>query len=155
MNPERYEVFADNIETGFAKAGNGKSLKNFSISPFVTAVMGDNLEQCRMPVKAKMALYIGGMGPRGKNFYNDYAKVLGYEEAAVKIQDLFLAGKREEAIAAVPNALVDEAALVGPKERIVERLQAWKAADILGHVDAMLIDTGDVATLRVIAEEML
>lgn len=155
MNPERYDIFADSIESGFAKAGNGKSLKNFSVSPFVSAVMGDNLEHCRMPVKGMMALYIGGMGAKGKNFYTDYAKALGYEEAALKIQDLYLAGKKEEAMAAVPDSLVDEVALVGPKERIVERLQAWKVADKLGHVSAMLIGTGDIGTLRVIAEEML
>ena len=75
-----------------------------------------------------MALYIGGMGARDKNFYNDLAKRLGYEEAAVKIQDLFLDGKKIEATAAVPDALVDAVHLVGPKERIRDRLQAWKEA---------------------------
>ena len=81
-----------------------------------------------MPVKGMLALYIGGMGARGKNFYNDYAKRLGYEAAAVKIQDLYLDGKKAEAMAAVPDELVDEIALVGPKERIRERLAAWKAS---------------------------
>jgi alkanesulfonate monooxygenase SsuD/methylene tetrahydromethanopterin reductase-like flavin-dependent oxidoreductase (luciferase family) len=155
MNPDRYDIFAPNIEKGFAKAGGGKSLADFAIAPFVTAVMGDDVERCRMPVKGMMALYIGGMGARGKNFYNDYCKALGFEDAAVKIQDLYLAGKKDEAMAAVPNELVDGAALVGPKERIVERLQAWKAAGKLRHVDSMLIGSGDAATLKVIAEEML
>jgi hypothetical protein len=77
-----------------------------------------------------LALYIGGMGARGKNFYNDYAKRLGYEEAAVKIQDLFLAGKKAEAMAAVPDALVDEISLIGPKERIRDRVAAWKASPV-------------------------
>lgn len=155
MNPERYDIFSDSIEAGFAKAGNNKSLKDFSISPFVTAVMGDDVERCRMPVKGMMALYIGGMGARGKNFYNDYAKAMGYEDAAVKIQDLYLDGKKDEAMAAVPDELVDSVALVGPKERIVERLQAWKTAGKKGHVSAMLVGSGDVATLKVIADEML
>jgi len=155
MNPDRYDVFGPSIEKGFAKAGGGKSLRDFAIAPFVSAVMGDDLDMCRMPVKGMMALYIGGMGARGKNFYNDYCKALGFEDAAVKIQDLYLAGKKDEAMAAVPNELVDGAALVGPKERIVERLQAWKKANTLGHVDSMLIGTGDLATLKVIADEML
>jgi len=155
MNPDRYDVFGTSIEKGFAKAGGGKSLENFAISPFVTAIMGDDVEQCRMPVKGMMALYIGGMGARGKNFYNDYCKALGFEDAAVKIQDLYLDGKKEEAMAAVPNELVDGAALVGPKERIIERLQAWKQADKLGHVDSMLISSNGVDTLKVIADEML
>ena len=70
-----------------------------------------------MPVKMHLALYIGGMGARDKNFYNDYAKRLGYEEAAVQIQDLFLAGKKMEAVAAVPDALVDDVHLVGSARR--------------------------------------
>jgi len=155
MVPERYDVFADSIEAGFAKAGGGKSLNDFCIAPFVSAVMGDDVEQCRLPVKGMMALYIGGMGAKSKNFYTDYANALGFGEAAAKIQDLYLAGKKTEAMAAVPDDLVDAAALVGPKERIVERLQAWKKAGTLGHVGAMLIGTGDVATLKVIADEML
>ena len=81
-----------------------------------------------MPVKMHLALYIGGMGARGKNFYNDYAKRLGYEEAAERIQDLYLAGKKMEAVAAVPDALVDDVHLVGPRERIRERLAAWREA---------------------------
>src|SRR5690606_3425484 len=78
MNPERFDIFKPAIEEGFAKAGNGKSLKNFDVAPFVTCVMGDDLEACRNVVKQNLALYIGGMGARDKNFYNDYAKKLGY-----------------------------------------------------------------------------
>jgi alkanesulfonate monooxygenase SsuD/methylene tetrahydromethanopterin reductase-like flavin-dependent oxidoreductase (luciferase family) len=102
-----------------------------------------------------MALYIGGMGARDKNFYNDYAKALGYEDAAVKIQDLFLSGKKDEAMAAVPDELVDAVHLVGPAERIRERLQAWKAAGSAGHVGSMLIGAGQPEVLELIAEEML
>ena len=82
---------------GLAKAGGGKSLGEFDVAPFVTVVMGDDLAQCRMPVKAMLALYIGGMGARDKNFYNDLVKRMGYEAAAREIQDLFLSGKRQEA----------------------------------------------------------
>jgi len=155
MNPERYDVFEESLERGFSKAGGNKSLDNFDIAPFCTVVMGDDIEACRMPVKNMMALYIGGMGARDKNFYNDYAKRLGYEEAAVTIQDLFLAGKKSDAAAAVPDSLVDEVALVGPEDRIRDRLQAWKEAGKKKHVGSLLAGTGDAKALRVLAEELL
>lgn len=155
MNPERYDVLQDSLESGFAKAGGGKSLENFDVAPFCTVVMGDDIDQCRIPVKSSMALYIGGMGARDKNFYNDYAKRLGYEEAAVKIQDLFLDGKKAEAVAAVPDALVDEVALVGSADRIRDRLQVWKEAASKRHVGSLLAGTGDVNALRVLAEAVL
>jgi F420-dependent oxidoreductase-like protein len=151
MNPERFDLLEPHLEKGFAKAGGGKSLADFDVAPFVTCVMGDDVEKCRMPVKGMLSLYIGGMGARGKNFYNDYAKRLGYEEDAIKIQDLFLDGKKGEALAAVPDKLVDEIALVGPKERIVERLEAWKAS----KVSNMLIGGGQPEALRVLAEACL
>ena len=153
MNPERYDVFEADINKGLAKAG--KTLLDYDIAPFVTCIMGDNVDHCRAPIKASMALYIGGMGARDKNFYNDYAKKLGYEEAAVKIQDLYLAGKKDEAAAAVPDELVDAVHLVGPKERIKERLQAWKAAAAKGHVGSMLIGSGQTEALEFVASEML
>lgn len=153
MNPDRYDVFADDINKGLEKAG--KTLLDFDIAPFVTCIMGDNVEHCRAPIKASMALYIGGMGARDKNFYNDYAKKLGYEDAAIKIQDLYLSGKKDEAAAAVPDELVDAVHLVGPKERIAERLKAWKAAAAQGHVGSMLIGAGQPEALEFVASEML
>jgi F420-dependent oxidoreductase-like protein len=154
MNPERFDVFEESLEKGFGKAGGDKSLANFEVAPFVTCIMGDDIEQCMAPIKNNLALYIGGMGARGKNFYNDYAKRLGHEEAAVKIQDLYLDGKKAEAAAAVPDALVDETALVGPEARIRDRLQIWKEAGKKGHVSSMLIGGGG-PSLAVLAEEML
>ena len=108
-----------------------------------------------MPIKMQLALYIGGMGARNKNFYNDYAKRLGYEEAAVKIQDLYLDGKRNEAIAAVPDALVDDVHLVGPADRIRDRLAAWREAGKKRHVDSRLIGAGQREALELVAEELL
>ncbi len=155
MNPERFDVFEESLQKGFAKAGGGKSLDDFDVCPFVTVIMGDDVEKCRMPIKMNLALYIGGMGARDKNFYNDYAKRLGFEEAAVKIQDLFLDGKKAEAAAAVPDELVDACHLVGPKERIIDRLQAWKQAGSKRHVSSMLIGAGSPEVLRTLAEEVL
>jgi F420-dependent oxidoreductase-like protein len=151
MNPERFDLFAPHLEKGFAKAGGGKSLATFDVAPFVTCIVGDDVAKCRMPIKGMLALYIGGMGARGKNFYNDFARRLGYEAEAAKIQDLYLDGKKAEAMAAVPDRLVDETALVGPKERIVERLEAWKASP----VPTLLVGTGQPEALRILAEACL
>jgi F420-dependent oxidoreductase-like protein len=155
MNPERYDLFEESLNKGFAKAGGGKGLDNFEIAPFVTCIMGDDLEKCRMPVKGNLALYIGGMGARDKNFYNDYAKRLGYEAEAKKIQDLYLDGKKAEAAAAVPDELVDDVALVGSEARIRDRLQAWKAAGKQKHVGSLLCGGGQSRVLQVLAEELL
>ncbi len=95
------------------------------------------------------------MGARNKNFYNDHAKRMGYADAAVKIQDLFLDGKRAEAVAAVPDALIDEVALVGPKARIVDRLAAWREAGQKRHVGALLTRGASPEALRIIAEAVL
>ena len=153
MHPERFDVFEASINRGLSKAG--KTLLDYDVAPFVTCVMGDDLAQCRMPIKGNMALYIGGMGARDKNFYNDYAKALGYEDAAVKIQDLFLSGKKDEAMAAVPDELVDAVHLVGPAGRIKERLQVWKEAAAKGHVGSMLIASNQKEALELIAGQVL
>jgi alkanesulfonate monooxygenase SsuD/methylene tetrahydromethanopterin reductase-like flavin-dependent oxidoreductase (luciferase family) len=84
------------------------------------------VQACLDMLKPTIALYVGGMGARGKNFYNDLARRYGFEAEAKKIQDLYLDGKKNDAIAAVPDQLADEVALVGPPERIRDRLGAWK-----------------------------
>ncbi len=154
MDPEQYGVFAEPVEKGFQAAGD-KSLMDFDIAPFVTVALNDDVEQAMMPIRGSMALYIGGMGARDKNFYNDYAKRLGFEDAAVKIQDLYLAGKKDEAMAAVPAELIDACHLVGPAERIRERLGRWKEAGSKGHVSSMLIGGASPEALELLAEEML
>jgi F420-dependent oxidoreductase-like protein len=155
MNPERFDVFEDALADGFAKAPGGKGLDTFDIMPFVTVCLGDDLEACRMKVKRKLALYVGGMGARGRNFYNDYTQRLGHEAAAAKIQDLFLDGKHREAALAVPDDYVDQIALVGSRERIAERLQVWREAAAKGHVSAILLSEASLDAVRLIAEELL
>ena len=147
MNPEQPQLFLPYLARGFAKAGGGKTLADFDLAPFVTCIVGPDLEKCRMPVKENLALYIGGMGARTQ-FYNDYAKRMGFEEAAVKIQDYYLSGRKAEAVASVPDTLVDAVALVGPRERIADRLQAWKSSP----VTSMLIGTSQPEALRLLAE---
>jgi F420-dependent oxidoreductase-like protein len=150
MHPERFDVLEPHLNEGFAKAGNGKSLANFDIAPTVAVIVGDDLDACRAPLKASIALYVGGMGAREKNFYNAYIRRIGFEAEAIKIQELFLDGKRKEAIAAVPDALVDALHLVGPADRIRDRFQAWKAS----KVGTLIIGAQQIEAVRLMAELM-
>jgi len=155
MNPDRFDIFAKPIEEGLAKAGGGKSLASFDVAPIVMVMLGDDVDACRVPVKAMLALYVGGMGARGKNFYNDYVTELGYGSAARTIQDLYLAGKKDEAAAAVPDQLVDEIALVGSRDRIRDGAERWLDAAKKRHVSSMLLGTMQVEAMQLMAELML
>ena len=149
FSPENYSrVFKESVEAGFAKAGSGKSIHDFDIAPSVSVVVGDDLEACRNTVKPLLALYIGGMGAKGKNFYYDLACRYGYEEAADKIQEFYLAGDKINAIIAVPDQLVDDVALCGTKERIKDRLSLWKESDI----KTLNMMVYDIEGLRTMAE---
>ncbi|HME71743.1 MAG TPA: LLM class F420-dependent oxidoreductase [Myxococcota bacterium] len=156
VDPEKFDVsYLPYLEEGFTEAGGGKSLADFAVLPGVTVIVTDEPEKARMAVKGGMALYIGGMGARDKNFYNDLTKRLGYEEAAVRIQDLFLAGRKAEAAAAVPDALLDAVHLVGPRDRIRDRLRAWKEAGRKGWVHTMHVSTSQPEALELLADELL
>jgi F420-dependent oxidoreductase-like protein len=151
MDPDKPETLVPYIEEGFAKRDGAKSPGDFDIAPFVTCIVGDDIDNCRMPVKGMLALYIGGMGARGKNFYTDYAARLGYEEAALKIQDLYLDGKKAEAMAAVPDELADSVSLVGTRERIAERIEAWKKSP----ATTLLLGAQQPEAIQLLAELVL
>jgi F420-dependent oxidoreductase-like protein len=148
FSPYRVDVFKPALDEGFARAGGGKSLASFDIAPTVTVIVTDDVEGGRNLMKPALALYIGGMGARGRNFYNDLACRYGFDAAAKEIQDLYLDGKKQEATAAVPDELVDEVALVGPRERIADRLDAWRDCGIT----TLICATGQPEALRVMAE---
>ncbi len=152
MSPEQTDLITGPLLEGMAKAQGNKTLADFDVAPYVRVALGDDLQACRDAIRPELALYIGGMGAREKNFYNDYAKRLGYADAAVKIQDEFLGGHRAEAAAAVPDALIDELCLVGSADRIKDRLQAWKEASKSNAVGTMLLGNASVDAMRVIAE---
>src|SRR5262245_7329425 len=120
----------------------------FDIAPAVPAVVTDDVESGRNVLKEYYSFYIGGMGARGKNFYNDLFARYGYEAEAREIQDLFLGGDQREAATKVPDAFVDEVALVGPVARIRDRLAAWNESG----ATTLLVSTRDAATLRGLAE---
>ena len=155
MAPEKTEEVTAPVLEGMAKGGNGKSLADFDIVPYVRIAIGDDLATCRDTIRPQLALYIGGMGARSRNFYNDAATRLGYEAAAVKIQNLFLAGRRKEAEAAVPDVLIDETSLVGSKERIRDRLEAWKEVARDHRVGTLLLVGATAEALRLVAEAVL
>ena len=155
MDPNKYDVLGESIEQGFEKAGSGKGLKDFDIAPFVTVAMNDDLDAAYDALRPWLALYIGGMGAKNKNFYHEYATRLGYGDAANQIQELYLSGKKPEAEALVPNELLDEVSLIGPRERIIERLGPWKEAGKRGEVGSMLLGVQDPAVLELLANEML
>jgi F420-dependent oxidoreductase-like protein len=141
FSPERAR---DTFPAPFARNGD------FDIAPAVPALASDDLESARDALRSYYALYIGGMGARGTNFYNDLVASYGFEAEAEQIQDLFLDGKQRDAAAAVPDALIDEMALVGPPDRIRERLAAWKESG----ATTLLISARDEATLRAVAEAL-
>jgi F420-dependent oxidoreductase-like protein len=155
MNPERFDLLQPYLEEGFALSPTAKSLQSFDVAPLVNIVLGDDLDRCRSSVKQYLALYIGGMGPRGHNFYNEYAARMGYAAEARTVQDLYLSGKKTAAAAAVPDRLVDDCALVGCADRIRDRLQAWKEAGRKGHVGSLLAGGASTDALRLLAEELL
>lgn len=155
MSPERTELVTAPVLEGMAKAGKPASLAGFDIAPYVRVSLGDDLAACRDALRPELALYIGGMGARGKNFYNDVARRLGYEAEAAKIQDLFLAGHKDEATAAVPDKLIDEISLIGPAARIKDRLQAWKQAARDHSIGTLVLAGADANALRIVAEAVL
>ncbi|MFJ6566747.1 LLM class F420-dependent oxidoreductase [Streptomyces sp. NPDC091292] len=134
---------ADLYEAPLAEAREG-----FMVAPMARVAVCDNVAEGLLPVKAMLGFYIGGMGHAARNFHADLMARMGYEEEAHRIQSLFLAGHREEAIKAVPDAFADEISLVGPRERIAERLEEWRK----GPVTDLLALSPDRHTLRILAE---
>jgi len=126
----------------------GGGREGFDIAATAPVILIDDVESGREFLKPYYALYVGGMGARGQNFYNDLACRYGYEEAAREIQDLYLDGHKRDAAAAVPDAFVDEVALVGPKERLAERLAAWRESG----ATSLLVSTQQPEALRALAE---
>jgi F420-dependent oxidoreductase-like protein len=135
----------------FGEALAGVDFSRFDMAPSVTVVLGDDIAACREMVKPYIALYVGGMGARGRNFYNDLACRYGFAGAAKQIQDLYLDGKKAEAAHAVPDDLVDEIALVGPRERIAERIELWKRSP----ANTLIVAATQPEALELMAELVL
>ncbi len=140
-SPYRQEVYADQI----AGAREG-----FEICPTVMVNINDNLEAALYPVKAMLGFYIGGMGSAKRNFHKELMARMGFPDEAEQIQSLFFQGKRDEAIAAVPDAFADEISLCGPRDRVREKIQDWENSPVTS-----LLVNGDEDFLRDLAELVL
>jgi len=154
-SPEQADLVVQPILDGMKRAGKPATLADFDLAPYVKVSMGPDLQACRDAVRPNLALYIGGMGARSKNFYNDFAVRLGYAEASAKIQDLYLDGHKKDAEALVPDALIDEIALVGSADRIKDRLQIWQQAARDGKLTTMVLTGASIEAMRVVAETVL
>ena len=150
--PEHYNtVFKPHVKAGLKRSNHNRTIADIDIAPSVTVVLADDLDQCFNIVKPLLALYIGGMGAKGKNFYHDLACRYGFEDAARTIQKLYLSGQKHEAIAAVPDNLADAVSLCGSRARIKDRLFLW----IDSPATTLNLITFDLAVVRMMAELLL
>ena len=148
FSPKRMNLFRPSLEEGFKRAGNGKGYKDFDIAAGCGVAIGDDVKALLAVQKPNLALYMGGMGAKEKNFHNEMAVKYGYGDAAAKIQELYLAGRKQEATDAVPDELVDEMSLVGPVERIQTRFKDWEDAG----VTTLMVQSRQREALELMAE---
>jgi F420-dependent oxidoreductase-like protein len=149
-SPRNESFYREALAEGFAREGARRSLEDFEIAATVPVILHDDVEQAADFLRPMYALYFGGMGARRANFHHDVAVRLGYEAEAKKIQDLYLDGRKDEAAAAVPTALVEELALIGPEDKVRDDIEAWRESIV-----TTLLIGGDAATLRTAAEIVL
>ncbi|MEP6953824.1 MAG: LLM class F420-dependent oxidoreductase [Solirubrobacteraceae bacterium] len=152
LSPEHLPQLRESLDAGAAKAG--RSLEGFDIAPTVSVFVTDDLQGARDSMRPFIALYVGGMGSRDKNFYNQLVQRYGFEDTARKVQDLYLKGKREEAMAALPDELIDLVSLCGPADRVRDRLAAYRDAGVgtLGVTPTAWTKEGRLEQLRLVAE---
>jgi F420-dependent oxidoreductase-like protein len=146
--PGAFPRFHPWLEAGFRRSGGNKSLKDFEIFSIVRVVVDRDVRAAFDRIKPEIALYVGGMGARNKNFHKDLMSQQGFPEAAERIQELYLAGRKAEATAAVPDDLIDLRALVGPPERIRSRYRAWEDSGNTG----LIIQTSQDEAIELMAE---
>jgi alkanesulfonate monooxygenase SsuD/methylene tetrahydromethanopterin reductase-like flavin-dependent oxidoreductase (luciferase family) len=130
--PGAMEEYRPWLEEGFRRAGNGKTMRDFDIQASVHVEVNDDVRTALAKLKPEVALYVGGMGHRDKNFHKDQMIRRGFGDAADRIQELYLAHRKEEATAAVPDEWVDLKSLVGPPARIKQRFRAWEESGATG-----------------------
>jgi F420-dependent oxidoreductase-like protein len=152
LSPEHLPMLRASLEEGAARAG--RSLDGFDIAPTVNVNITDDVEAARDAMRPFMALYIGGMGSREKNFYNVLVQRYGFEDAAREVQDLYLAGRKDEAAAALPAELIDLVSLCGPADRVRDRLRAYADAGVgtLGVSPMAWTRDERIRQLRLVAE---
>jgi F420-dependent oxidoreductase-like protein len=156
FSPEHVGESRALLEEGAARAGNGKKIDSdsFDIAPHVMVCIDDDLDRARDFMRPVLALYVGGMGSRQKNFYNQLVRRYGFDEAADEVQDLYLSGKKTEAMAALPAELIDLVSLCGPRARVADRLELYRDAGVGTLVVSAAAATPEqrMDTLRTLAE---
>jgi F420-dependent oxidoreductase-like protein len=152
FSPEHVGEFRPLLEEGAARSG--RSLDGFRIMPTVNVMISDDVEAARDATRGFIALYVGGMGSREKNFYNALVQRYGFEEEAREVQDLYLAGKKDEAMARLSDELIDTVALVGPKDKVRDKLAVFRDAGVhtLGVTPLAFDKEGRLEQLRLLAE---
>jgi len=152
--PEHAAVSMDPLRAGIARAG--REVADVDVAVTVPVVIGADLEVCAEPLRGHTALYVGGMGSREQNFYHALAVRMGFGDAAREIQDLYLDRRQRDAMAAVPLELIDQTALIGPRERLVDRLHAYAEAGVstLNVTPFAEDEEGRTATMRTVAEAL-
>ena len=150
-SPRREEIYRDALAEGFARPGARRSAADFEIIAMVPVIIDDDVEKAADFMRPTLALYIGGMGAREMNFHYDVFVRMGYEEAASKIQELYLDGRKDEAAAVVPTELIEEVALIGPAAKIKDDLGAWTSS----RVTTILLGGTSVPMMRTMAELVL
>jgi F420-dependent oxidoreductase-like protein len=150
FSPNHMGEFAASLAEGFARPGARRSAADFEVIAFCPVVVDDDVERAADSFRPMLALYIGGMGAREMNFHFDVFVRMGFGAEAQKIQDLYLDGRKDEAAACVPTAMVENIALIGPREKIRDELAMWQES-----IATSLLVAGGVDTLRMMAELLL
>jgi F420-dependent oxidoreductase-like protein len=152
FSPEHVSELRPLLEEGAARSG--RSLEHFDVAPTVNVFVTDDRQAARDAMRPFIALYVGGMGSRKQNFYNNLVQRYGFEQAAGEVQDLYLEGKREEAMAAIPEQLIDMVSLCGPKDVVQERLAVYRDAGVgtLGVTPLAFTKEDRLTQLRLVAE---
>lgn len=152
FSPEHVSELRPLLEEGAARSG--RSLEGFDIAPTVKVFITDDLEAARDAMRPFIALYVGGMGSKKQNFYNNLVKRYGFEREAATIQELYLEGKRDEAMAAIPAEMIDKVSLCGPRDRVRERLAVYRDAGVgtLGITPIAFSKPERLEQLRLVAE---
>ena len=126
FSPKENAFYQKCLDDGFAKCGDATKRDRFEVAATLMIIPGDDIEACADFVRPFLALYAGGMGARGVNFHFEVFARMGYEDVALNVQELYLAGKKKEAAASIPLAMVEDVALIGPPDKIRDELPKWR-----------------------------
>ncbi|HXQ00743.1 MAG TPA: LLM class F420-dependent oxidoreductase [Solirubrobacteraceae bacterium] len=150
FSPEHEDLYRVPLQEGFAREGARRTAEDFEVAATVPLIVSNDLDAAIDALRPFYALYFGGMGAKGANFHANVPIRMGYEKEIIEIQDLYLAGRKDEAAAKIPSKLIDQLSLVGPREKIREDLERWRESIV-----TTLLVSGDAATLQAAAEFVL